>query len=94
LEAVVARQGSAFCLYFMDHCPKDWHDLAAHHDFTADQEMRLDLIDHGIYPFPLATKQWSISRAHTAEDIEATLECIEVALTARGCSPETLPQRV
>src|SRR5437773_3305071 len=34
LTAVVARQGSALCIYFMDHCPRDWHDLAKHNDFA------------------------------------------------------------
>jgi glutamate-1-semialdehyde aminotransferase len=56
--------------------------------------MRLEVIDRGIDTFPLATKQWSISRAHTAEDIEATLQCIEAALTVRGCSAGTIPQHV
>ena len=32
IESVVARQGSAFVAYFMDHHPRDWHDLAANHD--------------------------------------------------------------
>ena len=22
----LVRQGSAFCIYFMDHAPADWHD--------------------------------------------------------------------
>src|SRR4030088_2802253 len=52
LRAGVARQGSAFCLYFMDHCPIDWHDLAGHHAFSLDEKMRRDLIEHGIYFFP------------------------------------------
>lgn len=72
--AVVARQGSAFCLYFMDHLPVDWHDLAAHHDFRLDEAMRRALIEEGIYFFPLATKQCSISAAHTAEDVDATVQ--------------------
>lgn len=75
-EAVIARQGSAFCIYFMDHCPNDWHDLAGHHDFSLDQELRRRLINCGIYFFPAATKQCSISCAHTKEDIEVTLEQI------------------
>ena len=29
LNAVIVRQGSAFCVYFMDHAPQDWHDLAS-----------------------------------------------------------------
>jgi glutamate-1-semialdehyde 2,1-aminomutase len=80
VEAVVARQGSAFCIYFMDHCPNDWHDLAAYHDFNSDQQLRRKLIDRGIYFFPAATKQCSISFAHTKEDIEVTLEQLQSQL--------------
>lgn len=80
LDAVVARQGSAFCIYFMNHCPQDWHDLAASHDFELDLVLRRKLIGRGIYFFPNAVKQCSISFAHTREDIDATLEQIECAL--------------
>ena len=80
LQAVVARQGSAFCLYFMDHCPSDWHDLATHHDFTMDQRFRAALIERGVYFFPLPTKQCSISVAHTEADVEITLEHIDEVL--------------
>ncbi len=78
--AAVARQGSAFCLYFMDHLPCDWHDIAMHHDFDLDTEFRRALVDRGIYVFPLATKQYSISAAHSREDVEITLAHIEDAL--------------
>jgi glutamate-1-semialdehyde 2,1-aminomutase len=81
ITGVVARVGSAFCLYFMDHCPKDWHDLAMHHDFATDGVFRRILIEHGIYAFPLPTKQWSLSAAHTKVDVELTLRQIENALT-------------
>ena len=81
VEAVVARQGSAFCIYFMDHCPKDWHDLAAHHEFSLDEALRRKLIELGVYFFPVATKQCSISFAHTAADIEVTLEQIRNQLS-------------
>src|SRR4029077_21031333 len=80
-EAVVARQGSAFCIYFMDHCPKDWHDLAGHHDFGFDEQLRGKLIKVGIYFFPIAAKQCSISFAHSEEDIEVTLEQIQNQLS-------------
>ncbi len=81
ISAVVARQGSAFGLYFMDHCPRDWHDVAECHDFAADEEMRRGLIDRGIYVFPLATKQWSISCAHTREDVDETIERLHQVLS-------------
>ncbi len=82
IEATVARQGSAFCLYFMDHAPRDWHDVAGSHRFDLDARMRRDLIGRGIYPFPLATKQWSISAAHTAADIAQTLDSVRAALSS------------
>jgi glutamate-1-semialdehyde 2,1-aminomutase len=78
--AVVARQGSAFCIYFMDHAPKDWHDIAEHHDFALDSGMRRNLIERGVYFFPAAVKQCSISAAHTEKDISFTLEQIEQAV--------------
>ncbi len=80
VEAVVARQGSAFCVYFMDRCPRDWHDIAEHHQLQIDESMRQGLIRQGIYVFPLGTKQWSLSAAHTEADIAETLEKVEVAL--------------
>jgi glutamate-1-semialdehyde 2,1-aminomutase len=80
LRAVVARQGSAFCMYFMDHCPADWHDLASHHDFSLDERLRRELIGGGIYFFPMATKQCSISFAHTEENVRLTLERVKHAL--------------
>jgi glutamate-1-semialdehyde 2,1-aminomutase len=80
IPAVVSRQGSAFCWYFMDHLPKDWHDLASYHDFALDTAFRAELIDRGIYVFPLPPKQCSISAAHTIDDIDHTLEQMKHAI--------------
>lgn len=80
IPGVVARQGSAFCWYFMDHRPKDWHDLAGHHDFETDTTFRTLLVDRGIYVFPVSPKQCSISAAHTADDIDLSLQHMEEAL--------------
>lgn len=80
----VARHGSAFCIYFMDHEPCDWHDLAGSHDFSWDLQMRRLLIERGVYFFPVATKQCSISCAHTEEDIGFTLEKLDEALREMG----------
>lgn len=80
ITGIVARQGSAFCIYFMDHAPRDWHDLASHHDFPRDLRMRRRMIEKGIYFFPVETKQCSISAAHTEEDIAQTLTALEDSL--------------
>ncbi|HTM49993.1 MAG TPA: aminotransferase class III-fold pyridoxal phosphate-dependent enzyme [Bryobacteraceae bacterium] len=76
----VSRIGSAFCLYFMDHQPVDWHDVAGNHDFVFDESFRLKLIDRGVYVFPLATKQCSLSAAHTMADVDCTAEAIASSL--------------
>jgi glutamate-1-semialdehyde 2,1-aminomutase len=83
VQATVVRQGSAFCAYFMDHAPENWHDLAGHHDMARDLHYRRALIGHGVYQFPLPTKQGSISAAHTEEDIDETLAATEKVLRER-----------
>jgi glutamate-1-semialdehyde 2,1-aminomutase len=80
ITAALVRQGSAFCAYFMDHAPIDWHDIAAHHDMKFDLRYRQALIEKGIYHFPLPTKQGSISAAHTDADIDKTLDATREVL--------------
>jgi glutamate-1-semialdehyde 2,1-aminomutase len=80
ISAIVSRQGSAFCWYFMEHCPRDWHDLAAHHNFELDAAFRALLVSRGIYVFPLPPKQCSISAAHSEADIDTTLSQMREAL--------------
>jgi len=76
----VARERSAFCVYFMDHAPRDYHDLAEHHNADLDQAYRRQLIQQGIFHFPLPCKQGSISFAHSTRDIEETLGKTEIVL--------------
>lgn len=76
----IAREGSAYCVYFMDHAPIDFHDIATHHDFSLDKRYRFELIKEGIYNFPLPIKQGSISYAHSVRDIEQTLDKTNLAI--------------
>lgn len=70
----VARQGSAYCVYFMDHQPTDFHDILTNNDMEFDKKYRIELIKEGIFNFPTPIKQGSISFAHSEEDIDITLE--------------------
>lgn len=70
----IARQGSAFCTYFMDHAPVNFHDILDNHDFELDSKYRKKLIREGIFNFPAPIKQGSISYAHSEDDIIKTLE--------------------
>lgn len=80
--AVVARQGSAFCVYFMDHLPVDWHDVIEHNDVELDGQLRKKLLDSGVYFFQLPMKQCSLSAAHTEADVDATLRAVESSMAS------------
>jgi glutamate-1-semialdehyde 2,1-aminomutase len=73
VTASIARQGSAFSYYLSPEAPGDFHDILEHHDFERDVALRRALIELGVFLVPIATKQCSISAAHTAEDIRLTL---------------------
>jgi glutamate-1-semialdehyde 2,1-aminomutase len=82
IPVTISRQGSALCIYFMDHEPADWHDLASNHNFAADEQLRRELISRGSYVFPLANKQWSISAAHSEDDLQNTIHALNEVLEA------------
>jgi glutamate-1-semialdehyde 2,1-aminomutase len=82
IPASIARQGSAFSYYLMSHAPVDFHDILEHHDFERDLELRRALNELGVFFVPIATKQCSISAAHTVEDIQFTLQQFERAVVS------------
>jgi len=81
VTASIARQGSAFSFYLMPEVPNDFHDIMERHDFDRDVRLRRTLIDLGVFLVPIATKQCSISTAHTADDIQFTLDRFEQAVS-------------
>lgn len=80
----ISRQGSAFTVYFMDHTPRNWRDIALHNDNVRDVAYRRATIEAGIFHFPVATKQSSISLAHSDADIERTIETTDRVLRKLG----------
>jgi glutamate-1-semialdehyde 2,1-aminomutase len=82
VTATIARQGSALSYYLMPHAPVDLHDLLEHHDFERDVRLRRALVELGVFFVPIATKQCSISAAHTVEDIDMTLSKVEQAVSS------------
>jgi glutamate-1-semialdehyde 2,1-aminomutase len=82
LPSVVVRNASAFCWYFAENPPQDWHAILASHNFALDTRLRLELIKRGVYFFPLACKQGSVSAAHSEGDIDQTLALFAEAVAA------------
>ena len=82
VTACVARQGSAFSFYMMAKPPRDLHDIIEGHDFARDVALRRALIQRGVFFVPIATKQCSLSAAHSDADVEFTLEQFESAVKA------------
>jgi glutamate-1-semialdehyde 2,1-aminomutase len=87
----VAREGSALSFYLMPEAPADLHDIIERHDFESDVKLRRALIDSGVFVVPIATKQWSISAAHTEEDIESTIERFDRAVATIRPGKSALP---
>jgi len=82
ITACVARQGSAFSFYLMEKPPADLHDIIEGHDFAKDVALRRALIQRGVFFVPIATKQCSLSAAHSDSDIQFTLDAFESAVAA------------
>ena len=82
VTATVSRIGAAFCVYFCDHVPVDWHDLMTSHNFELDRHYRRGLIERGMYLFPLPCKQGLLSAAHTREDIDQMVDATRAILRA------------
>lgn len=82
VTATISRVGSAHCAYFMERAPTNWWELLTGHDFAFDARYRRMLIEQGIYHFPVAAKQGSISFAHSEDDVNGTLKAMSVALKA------------
>lgn len=80
LRAVVARLGSASCVYFMEQRPTNWWEIATRHDAAADKTLRVSLIQRGVYQIPIPAKQASLSFAHSNDDLSLTLEALDEAV--------------
>jgi glutamate-1-semialdehyde 2,1-aminomutase len=93
VPAVICRVGSASCVYFTEHEPRDWWDILEHHDAAFDARYRRALIERGIYHFPVIVKQGSISFAHSEVDLDRTLEATDDALRelTRGAKANSTP---
>ena len=63
-------------------CKQVIADVLEAHDSAFDTRYRRELLMRGIYIFPIACKQASISFAHPERDIERTLEATDAALHA------------
>jgi glutamate-1-semialdehyde 2,1-aminomutase len=84
ITGCVSRQGSAFACYFMSEPPRDLHDIIGKHNFKLDLQLRRGLMEEGVFFIPIATKQCSISTAHTSQDVDFTLEKFEKVIARLG----------
>ncbi len=81
IETVVAGFGSVFVSYFMSGPVVNYTDLLRN-DVAMFVEHRRKLIEQGVYELPVNLKRNHISLAHTAEDIDQTLEIVDRVLVS------------
>lgn len=76
----VNQVGSMFCLYFLDEEIVNV-DTVSKQDFALFKKLFWELLDQGVYFAPSPYETGFISRAHTKDDLDDTLECIEKAVS-------------
>ncbi|SLN72132.1 aspartate aminotransferase family protein [Roseisalinus antarcticus] len=81
IEACVTGYGSVVICYFMPMRPKGYRDLLEHHDDKAYAEFHRRMYDHDILMLPMSLKRNHITGAHTAEDVDQTIDAARVVLT-------------
>jgi glutamate-1-semialdehyde 2,1-aminomutase len=81
IEMTVKRFGSVFVPYFMDGAIAKYDDLLRNDD-ARDVAFRQGMCDRGIFMIPTALKRNHISAAHTAADIDRTLEAAREVLAS------------
>jgi glutamate-1-semialdehyde 2,1-aminomutase len=81
VPAVVAGFGSLFVLCFMDGPLRSYEDVLRNDDVLFGRYRR-ELIARGVFEMPESLGRSHISAAHTADDVDRTLEIAEEALRA------------
>jgi glutamate-1-semialdehyde 2,1-aminomutase len=81
VPAVVGGHGSLFVLCFMDG-PLESYDDVLRNDNALFMRYRRELIKRGVFEMPESLGRSHISAAHTADDIDRSLEAAEDALRA------------
>ena len=81
LDFTFHRTGSMFCLFFTEQKIMNL-DSVSGADMEAFKRFFWSLLDQGVYFAPSPYETGFISLAHSAGDIDETLECVEKALQA------------
>jgi glutamate-1-semialdehyde 2,1-aminomutase len=83
VPGVVRGFGSVFCLYFLDGEVHGYRDLMRNDDARYIAFHR-GMTDRGFLMLPMSLKRNHVSGAHTAEDIDRTLEAARDVLREVG----------
>ena len=86
VPAVVGGYGSLFVLCFMDG-PLDSYDDVLRNDEALFGRYRRELIKRGVFEMPESLGRSHISAAHTADDVDRSLEVAEASLRAALGAP-------
>jgi glutamate-1-semialdehyde-2,1-aminomutase len=81
IPAVVTGHGSVFIVYFLDGEVHGYKDLLRNND-AAYEGFHRRMTDEGFLMYPMTLKRNHISGAHSAEDIDRTLEAADKVLGA------------
>jgi glutamate-1-semialdehyde 2,1-aminomutase len=81
IPAVVGGFGSLFVLCFMEG-PLETYEDVLRNDTDLFMRYRRELVARGVFEMPESLGRSHISAAHTADDVDRSLEVAEAALSA------------
>ena len=82
IPAQVSKYGSIFAVYFTDKPLNNYRDLKLHNNEDMFRIYCSQMQNQGIFIPPQAYKRSHLTRAHSKEDLEATVKAARVALHA------------
>ena len=83
VELTSAGFGSVFVPYFMSGPINNYTDLLRNNT-KKEVAFRRGMIEEGFYMLPVGMKRNHVSLAHTADDIDRTIEAADKVMKAQG----------
>jgi glutamate-1-semialdehyde 2,1-aminomutase len=84
LEAHARTYGSVVAIHHSSRTLNSFGEVWRHHDMSFAAELATFMFDHGIYAKPRRTQRLLVSGAHTAADIDHTLDVFDDFYARRG----------
>jgi glutamate-1-semialdehyde 2,1-aminomutase len=86
IAAKASTYGSVVAIHHSDRALTSFGDVWRHHDMSLAQDLATFMFDHGLYAKPRRTQRLLVSGAHTAADIDFTVDMLDQFYALRAAA--------